>query len=180
MIMQSGSIENPAGHRFYRAPGFPCWTLAMILRGRIRLAFGRRTIASEPGCFVAHMPNTSWRFVADTPMHEAWCLATLRPSCERLSRSRRPSWPSGCMPRCPGRRIFFADKSGSRSRPSSEVAGCRRPFDCCSPRTCGLARCPAPWGRRRCGCPTAEIMQLPRLIMTCHGSDRIHCRPLST
>jgi AraC family transcriptional regulator of arabinose operon len=87
MIVGTGLLDQPAGHRFERPPGFPHWTIGAVLAGdsRIDSAAGFQ-VQAAPGLILIR-PRTAYRVRAGHPgrgWREAWVLFTPRPDWPAL------------------------------------------------------------------------------------------------
>jgi AraC family transcriptional regulator of arabinose operon len=75
MILASGTAEHQGAHGFVRAPGFPHWSLGLVLAGRMRLTSSQRTVEIAAGGFALVRPRTPYAVVVEgDPAREAWAL----------------------------------------------------------------------------------------------------------
>lgn len=82
MILGCGCADHPAGHRFERAPGFPCWTISGLLRGAARIHTRHGTLVDHAPRVAAIRPRTPYRIEAGQPgvgWREVWMIVMPRP-----------------------------------------------------------------------------------------------------
>lgn len=94
----SGSEKSCApGHTFHREPGFPYYTLGLMLTGRVRIRYGAEELESPAGTLGLTAPNTPYSVHVPEAHREIWLFFLPRPEWRELLNWGQPeNAPAGC------------------------------------------------------------------------------------
>jgi AraC family transcriptional regulator of arabinose operon len=104
-ILSGGEASCAPGHTFHRDPGFPYYTLGLMLTGRVRVRYGAEEIESPAGTLGLTAPNTPYSVQVPEAHREIWLFFLPRPEWRRWLNWGRPDHaPAG------GCRVTLTDR----------------------------------------------------------------------